>query len=207
MTPFEQTIQKDIEIGKGLIPNATEQNSMPYIDRMERKYKDYIRGLDEIYYESGRRTHIGECTWSQMVESVVDILEGGIHTLQYMAGRLIPIDRSTGGSRFELINHNNNQSNSESNASANSNTNVEISTMFENTFKSIEENLQGEISDEDYEERLSKVKELQGINDTEASRGKKWSKAKGMLNWITDKGAPTFIQLAPLILKMMENPA
>lgn len=201
MSNFKAALQKDIEKGKSLIGNNTESICRTYIDMVERKYSNYIYGLDGIYLEAGRRTHINECTWPQITESVVDILESGIHTLQYLGGKLIPINKGEGRHSIEVNNHANASANNSSSIS------IDISVLFTETRKSIEDNLFGEMSNEAYVELLSKVDELEEINNTEYSRGKKWNKAKVVLDWVTDKGVNTFMQLTPIIMKMMENPS
>ena len=84
--------------------------------------------------------------------------------------------------------------------------NITIEVMFENVRKDIEDNLDGVMKDGDYQDLLSKISELEDIQKTEPKRGKKWTKTKGIFDWLTGQGVDVFVKVAPLIMKMMENP-
>lgn len=199
MSSFDQDLRKDIEHGKQLVNKCSESDARTYLDKIERKYSLYMYGLDGIYREAGRKVNINECTWSQVLESAIDVLETGSKTLQYVGGRLIAVNKDKIGNRIEVNNHNNNRSNATSRS--NVSVNIDITTMFEQA----KEDLDGVLSDEAYSELLTKISELEEIQSNTKGRGKKWSKSKGIFDWITTQGVDVGVKLLPIILRMMEQ--
>lgn len=72
-------------------------------------------------------------------------------------------------------------------------------------FDQVREELDGVLSDEAFKELLTKIVELEEIQNSTKGHGKKWSKAKGIFDWITTQGVDVGIKLLPIIIKMMEQ--
>ena len=58
------------------------------------------------------------------------------------------------------------------------------------------------LPEEDIEEIQNKIDEIEEIVKSKDSKSKKWSKAKGIIKWIADKGVDVGIALLPLFLKI-----
>ena len=90
------------------------------------------------------------------------------------------------------------------NINQNENTNqITITAQFEQVRYEIRNN--GSLAQPEIEEILSKVDEIEAIHKEEGTRGEKWEKLRGCLNWLGTKGVDIGIKLLPLIISSMQN--
>lgn len=80
----------------------------------------------------------------------------------------------------------------------------EIQSNIEFSFDAVREQVEGMTSlpYEDMEDILTKINELEEIIKSQDSKGKKWSRAKGIIKWIADKGVDVGIAMLPLLLNI-----
>lgn len=82
---------------------------------------------------------------------------------------------------------------------------IDIKVEFQKLKDQISNN--GYISEDERADIINQIEELESINESDETRFQKWSKMKGLMNWMGTKGVDVAIQFMPLMMKMLENPA
>ncbi len=83
------------------------------------------------------------------------------------------------------------------------NNNNSIQNYINISFDEVRKNIasSGILPQEEIDDILERINELEEISQGSDTRNKKWSKMKGLLSWLGDKGVDVAVQFLPLILK------
>lgn len=73
------------------------------------------------------------------------------------------------------------------------------------SFDQVREDIKGNtyLTEEQIEQIISKIDELEQIDEEGKTKKEKWAKAKSILSWLGDKGVDIAVKIIPLILKMI----
>lgn len=194
MSKFKRTVLLDIKKGEELI--ESRGNVKDHVYYLDVAYSMYVPRLHDMAYSWSELPYE---RWVQKLQNINEVLRTHASLVPMDSkGNPIPYEAQIkGGSTVN--NHNNNQ------ASAVNEIDVNVTISLEKMFEQVKDELDGELSDAAYEELISKIVELEEIHNSERTRGKKWSKTKGVFDWITTQGVDVAVKLLPLILKMMEQ--
>ncbi len=197
MSEIKKNILRHVEEGNKLLEKGSMKEIKDHMIVIEATYVNYIPTIKGVSVDMYGNMTLEQ--WKSKLKRTNKVLLNSTNLVAVDGfGKPIPYEAQLKG-KTSITNHNANEANSQNEISVN--VDVDITAMFEQ----VREELDGVLSDESYQELLTKISELEDIQNNTKGRGKKWSKAKGIFDWITTQGVDVGIKLLPIIIKMMEQ--
>jgi hypothetical protein len=181
---MKRVIEEDIQKATEILRDNKEDECETFYQSLISKYSPYIKGFgDNLFYIS---MYDDFSTTMDNIQILRDKL------VLFKAGGFMDFSESQKNSSplITITNENKNEN-------ANS---VNITISFNEVRKSIEN--MSALTDFEIEEILLKINNLEEIVNSKDRKSKKWENAKGIINWIADKGVDVGIALLPLLLQI-----
>ena len=187
ISEMKQEINKDIQFCNELLEKDYVEGKefSNIIGKYKTIYPNFTEGLKSFLSMSGRSPNQIENV--RIIKSKLELL-----LIEIQNPKLYGNHNKVNNTTFNVSNSNNNTNTNQYN--------LELS------IDEIEENVKENthIGNKEKEELLQELKKIQLLQESKESKAKKWEKAKGMFNFIIDKGADIAIMFIPQILKAIQ---
>ena len=195
---FKKMIDEDIENLKDAILDRSNTRTVEYAKlqlykSVTAKYHPYVpKFYDGLYSYFQNPSFYDDVEGDSLYHNLNQICNKLITFKATGYPSLLPINEQRNNSIVLNANYNSQNSNNNSNENNNS---------FITSFAEVRQKMETMTSlpDSELEEILHKISELEQIVNSTDRKSKKWENAKGIINWIADKGVDVGLSLLPLL--------
>ncbi len=176
---FVEAIDKDIEEYSGILELKDASQARKCVKQIELVYGKRVDGLNGIYRNS---IWDGDADW-------INLLGNAIRSIEFYREEFIiknAHDQNVGVNRLSSVGDG-----------------LGAERDVDELIAKAKDELEGVVSDAEYEEVAAKLDELEKINGLDESLGKKWLQIKPILNWSITKGVDVVCHVLPVIQKVL----
>lgn len=198
---FKQMIDEDIKNLKDSLSDISNTRTLEYsklelYKDLTAKYHPYLPGFGDGLYNYLRNAGFYENVEGESLR----------HNLSQVYNKLLTFKATGYPSLISMQEQQNNRVVLNANYTSqntNNNSNENINTTC-NSFDQVRKKIENmsSLPDADIEEILHRINELEQIIQSSDRKSKKWENAKGIINWIADKGVDVGISMLPLLLQI-----